>query len=92
MATEYIKREDALNASKLVYILGVDADYIPIVLKMDIEEIPAADVMERKHGEWLAVDPAYEYYKCSECRKGTTFDMKPYNFCPNCGADMRGEP
>lgn len=63
---DYIKREDALNASKLVYIeciekddggfLEVDADNIPIVLKRDIMEIPTADVVERKHGKWLEKD------------------------------------
>ena len=35
--------------------------------------------------------PVYYEWKCSVC--GCTFeDEKPnYNFCPNCGADMRGE-
>ena len=35
--------------------------------------------------------PVYYEWKCSVC--GCTFeDEEPnYNFCPNCGADMRGE-
>lgn len=56
MAKEYIEREAALNASKIVYIeyIEVDgegyedgnADNIPVVFKKDIEALPAADVVE----------------------------------------------
>ena len=51
---------------------------------------PAEDVEPVKHGEWI-----YDHwceFKCSEC--GQFSDSKPYkgkeNYCPNCGADMRG--
>ena len=56
-------------------------------------EFPSADVRENIHGEWI--DGMYE--KCSVC--GMEFlddiinlapDMGYPNFCPNCGADMRG--
>ncbi len=40
---------------------------------------------KEKHGEWN-YDMFDENYHCSECnRVGATI----YNFCPNCGADMR---
>lgn len=29
------------------------------------------------------------YYRCSECRK--EFNPCNYNYCPNCGAYMKGE-
>ena len=64
--TDYIKREDALNASKIVYIeyISVDdegyedgnADDIPCVFKEDIKKIPAADVRENVHGGWIDSD------------------------------------
>lgn len=40
----------------------------------------------RPKGEWIESDIGW---KCSECNYG----VKPWNntdFCPNCGADMRG--
>lgn len=45
---------------------------------------------ERKKGEWFV--NIYKYgkdrYECSECSKTTDVE---YDFCPNCGADLRGE-
>jgi len=61
----------------------------------DVEDFPAADVQPVVHGKWLPIIEANEYgdaYQCgtycSEC--GETLQSEP-NFCPNCGADMRGE-
>lgn len=31
---------------------------------------------------------ARKFYRCENCRKGTAVKS---NFCPNCGADMRGD-
>jgi len=44
-----------------------------------------------EHGEWnlqeINEDHEYEWF-CSECKERN--DVKT-NFCPHCGADMRGE-
>lgn len=52
---------------------------------------------ERKTGRWIEQDDGWDgtYYECSECKEAfTLIDGTPsdnlYNFCPNCGADMRG--
>lgn len=56
-----------------------------------------ADVVEVKHGEWhLLDDCANEGVYCSVChkkvyRKDYANQKLKSNFCPNCGADMRGE-
>ena len=66
-----------------------------------LENLPAADVQEVKHGRWIerTVHEAQRLHpdewqsaKCSNCGKYHTtpylyyFDV--YNFCPNCGAKM----
>ena len=51
------------------------------------DKLPAADVVERKRGEWIW-DSRFSDYTCSECHN---WDLKTPNFCSNCGADMRGE-
>ena len=38
------------------------------------------------HGYWK-YDGEF-YYKCSECGYNASFR---YDYCPNCGADMRGD-
>lgn len=43
---------------------------------------------ERKRGKWILFDAPW--YQCSEC--GALRENKSFmeNYCPNCGADMRG--
>ena len=49
----------------------------------------APTIEERKTGKWIPFD--YPWYQCSEC--GAVRENKSFleNYCPNCGADMRGE-
>lgn len=63
-----------------------------------INEQPTADVQEVKHGDWLKPgnDPIdNKQWICSEC-KGLTETAYYcghcyYNYCPNCGARMKGD-
>ena len=52
------------------------------------DAIKNADLIERKHGEWIESDFGW---KCSICGNTSVMWQRTYNFCPNCGADMRGE-
>lgn len=44
-----------------------------------------------ERGEWMPygmnMNSTVGNWKCSACNKTS---IKPYNYCPNCGADMRG--
>ena len=59
-----------------------------------IKDMPDADVVEVKHGEWVKSGQSFLHpekfvsYCCSECGYEDT-EKNKYNFCPNCGADMR---
>lgn len=56
--------------------------------------IPSAEP-EWKKGKWI--DTTWKHtYKCSECGNflefhGVNAGRGDANFCPNCGADMRGD-
>lgn len=63
--------------------------------KRAFREFPSADVRENK-GEWIELPKAFNANEnpceCSKCGHILSF-MNGYpksNFCPNCGADMRG--
>ena len=63
-------------------------------LMSQIKESPSAQP-ERKRGKWIEdvdkwgdVVTTVNGYTCSECK---VFNIDRDNFCPNCGADMRGE-
>ena len=69
-------------------------DGVEFVLE-EIDKQPTADVRENVHGEWVAMRPFKDltviHSRCSNCEIVYTQHPLKYNFCPNCGADMRGE-
>ena len=56
-----------------------------------VDEIPAADVVERKRGEWIKVGEScgVDLLECPVCH--TIHAQDGDAFCRDCGADMRGE-
>jgi hypothetical protein len=57
--------------------------------KVIVQDEPTADVVARKRGEWLDTREFCGDYMCSNC--DALYGTNKFNFCPNCGADMRGE-
>lgn len=60
---------------------------------------PAADVRPVVRGQWVKIyedkEPAVEQHQvgvcCSKCMKMPEDKFMESEFCPHCGADMRGE-
>ena len=80
-----------------IYFHADDDGYIccPVeVLEEIIKEEPTADVRENTHGKWLRTPMAcygggtITEFECSACGEHQIVES---NFCPNCGADCRGE-
>jgi NADH pyrophosphatase NudC (nudix superfamily) len=62
-----------------------------------VMNVPPADVVEVRHGEWIDRKEIFSEYEgeeiaigCSICSKSQRKYRKT-NYCPNCGADMRGK-
>lgn len=83
---------------RMYYHLPNGDTAIPVI---DIEHAPTIE--ERKTGEWIIHETENDRYDdviCPFCRKSYTVDAyriddigftaEDFNFCPNCGADMRG--
>ena len=103
--SEYIDREAAYPLAKKICD-AIDSkefqrfDFGTRILDW-IDDIPAADVRPVKPGKWtkciVATDNLYDErgmienmkgYVCDSCRE---FSIARYNYCPNCGAEMREE-
>ena len=57
--------------------------------KEQLENMPSAQP-ERKNGKWIVSHiPDSMLWECNQC--GFDCGAHSFNFCPNCGADMRGE-
>lgn len=58
------------------------------------DDLPDADVAPVRHGHWIDCEDEYSsYVRCSVCGDEFTCweaDCAHTDFCPGCGADMRG--
>lgn len=97
---DYIRREDALFALRkaerggsMTALTRLERAYA------EIREMPAADVAEVVHGEWLRSDDDWNSLttiQCSLCSEEWCFEtdddvsLLNYKYCPNCGARMDG--
>ena len=116
--TEYIKREDAINAIKKWEYINAEG-YKNYVGKVDnlakvfntymtahrldielIEKLPAADVVEVRHGKNISSGKDGDWFRCSECNYAmrdyysedeTYMSKNELQYCPNCGARMDKE-
>ena len=87
--SDTISRQAAIEAVMECY----DNDELFEVYEEKLRELPPAQP-ERIKGRWISADAIFggEPFYCSECGENTrdTVMGKPrWNFCPNCGADMR---
>ena len=80
---EYIEREAAKRRLALDYAYAA-ADLL--------DELDAADVVEVKHGKWVKDG---DFLICLNCEseinvKNSLGVENRKNYCPNCGAKMKG--
>ena len=54
-----------------------------------IDDLPTVDAVEVVHGRWIDAREYCGDFMCSKC--DALYGTNKFNYCPNCGADMRGE-
>lgn len=60
------------------------------MFKKSIDDQPTADVVEINRGYWKGKPIAgYCTVRCSVCGSAFLDNDGKWNYCPNCGADMR---
>lgn len=78
-----------LNPSYTRYLAQMDER---TRLKYIVADAPTIE--ERKKGKWIPCFDEEDYplgCKCSVCNETYVMPYGLSNFCPNCGAEMRGE-
>lgn len=90
---DYIDREalpeevsaDGMSDNALIFAAGYNT------CLNEIKSLPAADVRPVVRGKWIRPTrvPDSMLDECSVC--GFDTGAYTFNFCPNCGADMRGD-
>lgn len=53
-----------------------------------VENAPTVDAVPVVHGRWEKSEPGYSI--CGHCKADVAIFSDHKNYCPNCGADMRG--
>ena len=88
--TDYIKREDAINAINGITMYRGTIPYDSTLFNID--KIQSADVRENVKAKIIDNGGAYQ---CSNCKAILSSeidyiieDHKPISYCPNCGARM----
>lgn len=96
MADDYVKRSDVHKAFQPKYAPAINKTFAAM-----IDSVPAADVVEVRHGRWIKDDETGEPI-CSVCHSGkptravcsSVIEHKLNNheirYCYYCGAKMDG--
>ena len=77
-----------IDADKLIELATHEGAYGYVDVH-DICNVPTADVVERKKAEWEICGTFDDMLRCSNCRFKMPMISEKFNFCPDCGADMR---
>ena len=88
--SDLISRQAAIDAINSHFGFNTEEEYGSAVQEV-INGLPPAQP-ERKKGKWInrslnILYPEWARYTCSVCGEHSN----RYDYCPNCGADMRGE-
>lgn len=86
---DLIERQDAINVFGDVHPLDYNAQSY-------LDAIKALPSAQRKKGHWIHIGcGCFECDQCSELVSTNVYRTEKasdsFKFCPNCGADMRGE-
>ena len=88
---------DADRALEIVRDQGIahpNAYHLTNYATLILREAPTIDVAPMRHGRWVSV-PHKLARVCSVCNRDEPYKFADigadvYDYCPNCGADMRG--
>lgn len=98
---EYIERAAAMESIIGLTIVDPAVAQYANAVYYNLQNLPAADVVEVRHGRWIGLEydgyadgcPVYDLWECSECGEEVRGDDVPstHPWCHSCGARMDKE-
>lgn len=88
MNDRHLKLKDAIEVVRET----VADEYIESTLELRLlDKSLTADVRENVRGEWIVKKDIINCSVCKRCSWSKSYEdlVRSFNFCPNCGADMR---
>ena len=82
------------NVVKLIGVDSKNGEIIAVYISHELSGYKGKFVPDRQHGEWIEhrqfnpIGCFYSEYECSNCHDDV-WQKTEWQFCPNCGADMR---
>lgn len=85
------RKEAIENIKEMTHAYFIDEPYFT-ALAIAVDALAQE---ERKQGKWKPIEWSGRFYKCNQCGNmldfgGVNVGREDANFCPNCGADIRG--
>lgn len=79
-----------IDADELLSIVRSMTVVDKSVMHRILIQMPPVDAVPVRHGRWVMMEGELAFWdKCSECGKKILHRTPYYDFCPNCGANMR---
>jgi hypothetical protein len=101
LGTDCISRQQAIDAIEHITTsmsICVNSDECHGMKRMQrqaVIELVNMPTIQPKRGKWIEIETFDDsrYMKCDQCKTVQVFyyGKRNTNYCPNCGADMRGE-
>ena len=87
---------DALHVDYIFPTTTTGTTCYRYVSMQQINSAPTIDAVQERKGRWIHdgydFPGGVDWIHCSECgKRGINVPADLTNYCPNCGADMRGE-
>lgn len=89
---DFISREAAYKTLTEYYHHSSGVQHT--ALREALNRVPSADVRPVVRGEWKCADDedfSQPHVRCSNCGEYHFAWYRRFPYCPNCGADMRGD-
>lgn len=95
--SDLIRRQDAIDAANRTDYRGLTIEEVTWVtdeVVKELQKLPSVEP-EPKKGHWVPVTNGRGGFECDQCHNYSPSyqngDEYLSYYCPNCGADMRGE-